>query len=193
LEALMLCLAPHGFSKTHANHAIKFDTAISAMDDARRLRSIRLLLILFIVGLALSGLTAFPLLYELRLLTSWFGKTTVMASHFPGLAYWLSLVREGLEAADQKYPFLAYGTDWLAFAHLMIAIAFWGPLKNIWVVEFGMIACLMVIPLALICGTIRGIPFFWQLIDCSFGVFGMIPLFISRRWILSLGPRNSKS
>jgi hypothetical protein len=167
------------------------------VDDAGRLRSIRLLLILFIVGLVLSGLTAFPLLYELRLLTSWFGKATVRASYFPGLAYWLSLVREGLEVANQKYPFLAYGTDWLAFAHLMIAIVFWGPLKdpvkNIWVVEFGMIACLMVIPLALICGSIRGIPFFWQLIDCSFGIFGIIPLFISRRWILSLGPQNSKS
>jgi hypothetical protein len=59
---------------------------------------------------------------------------------------------------------LAYGTDWLAFAHLVIAIAFLGPLKdpvrNIWVVEFGMIACLLVIPLALICGPIRGIPFY---------------------------------
>jgi hypothetical protein len=165
--------------------------------DARRLRSIRLLLVLFIVGLVLSGLTAFPLLSELRLLTSWFGKNTVIGSYFPGLAYWLSLVREGLEVADQKYPFLAYGTDWLAFAHLTIAIAFWGPLKdpvkNIWVVEFGMIACLMVIPLALICGFIRGIPFFWQLIDCSFGIFGIIPLFIARRWTLSLIHQNSKN
>jgi hypothetical protein len=169
---------------------------MAAVDDARRLRFIRRLLVLFIVGLVLSGLTAFPLLYELRLLTSWFGETTVIGSCFPGLAHWLSLVREGLEVADQRYPFLAYGTDWLAFAHLMIAIVFWGPLKdpvrNIWIVEFGMIACLMVIPLALICGPIRGIPFFWQLIDCSFGVFGIIPLFIARRWILRLSHRNSK-
>jgi hypothetical protein len=165
--------------------------------DARRLRLIRLLLVLFIVGLVLSGLTAFPLLYELRLLTSWFGKATTIGSHFPEMANWLSLVREGLEVADQKYPFLAYGTDWLAFAHLMIAIAFWGPLKdpvkNIWVVEFGMIACLMVIPFALICGFIRGIPFFWQLIDFSFGIFGMIPLLIAHRWILGLVHRNSKN
>jgi hypothetical protein len=167
------------------------------VEDVRRLRYIRLLLILFIVGLVLSGLTAFPLIFELRLLTSWFGKTTVIGSHFPELVYWLSLVREGLEVAGQKYPFLAYGTDWLAFAHLMIALVFLGPLKdpvkNVWVVEFGMIACLMVIPLALICGSIRGIPLFWQLIDCSFGVFGIIPLLIARRWILSLGHRNSDS
>jgi hypothetical protein len=167
------------------------------MDDARRLRRIRFLLVLFVAGLVLSGITAFPLVHELRLLTSWFGKTTVIGSNFPGLAYWLSFVREGLEAANQNYPFLAYGTDWLAFAHLVIAIAFLGPLrdpaKNIWVVEFGMIACLMVIPLALICGFIRGIPLFWRLIDCSFGIFGIIPLLIARRWILALGHRSYKN
>ena len=36
----------------------------------------------------------------------------------------------------------------------------------------GIAACLAVIPLALICGPIRGIPFYWRLIDCSFGVIG---------------------
>ena len=32
------------------------------------------------------------------------------------------------------------------------------------------------IPLALICGPIRGIPFYWRLIDCAFGEIGIIPL-----------------
>ncbi len=162
--------------------------------DAKRLRLIRLILGFFIIGLVLSGLTAFPLVWESQLLTSWFGKTTAIGSSFPGLAYWLELVREGLETADRHYPFLAYGTDWLAFAHLVIAIAFIGPLKdpikNIWVVEFGMIACLLVIPLALICGPIRGIPFFWRIIDCSFGVLGLIPLIIVRTLTLRLGDQN---
>jgi hypothetical protein len=167
------------------------------MPDSRQMRRIRILLVLFILGLVLSGLTAFPLVWELRLLSSWFGKATILGSNFPHLADWLSYVREGLEVADQKYPFLAYGTDWLAFAHLSIAIAFWGPLKdpvkNIWVVEFGIIACLLIIPLALVCGFVRGIPPFWQLIDCSFGIFGMIPLVIARRGILNLNHRNSRS
>ena len=158
--------------------------------DARRLRLIRLVLGLFILGLVLSGLTAFPLVWELRLLTSWFGETTTIGASLPGLAYWLSHVREGLETTARDYPFLAYGTDWLAFAHIVIAVAFVGPLrdpvKNLWVVEFGMIACLMVIPLALICGPIRGIPFYWQFIDCSFGVFGLIPLALVRRMILNI-------
>jgi hypothetical protein len=72
--------------------------------------------------------------------------------------------------------------DWLAFSHLVIAVAFIGlyrePVRNKWIVYFGMIACVGVIPLALICGAVRGIPFYWQLIDCSFGIFGFIPLYL---------------
>lgn len=49
-----------------------------------------------------------------------------------------------------------------------------------------MIACLLVIPLALICGPIRGIPWFWRIVDCSFGVFGLIPLIVARRMILRM-------
>jgi hypothetical protein len=82
---------------------------------------------------------------------------------------------------------MAYGTDWLAFAHIVIAVAFIGPLRdpvrNIWVIEFGMIACALVIPLALIFGPLRGIPFFWRLIDCSFGIIGFVPLWLVRREI----------
>ena len=72
----------------------------------------------------------------------------------------------------------------------MIAVAFIGPLRdpvrNIWVVQFGMIACVGVIPLALIAGTIRGIPLGWQLIDMSFGIVGIIPLLIVNRLIRRL-------
>lgn len=88
-------------------------------------------------------------------------------------------MRTGLDEADASYPFVLYGTDWLAFAHLVIAVAFYGPyrdpVRNIWVIEFGMIACAGIIPLALICGPIRDIPFWWTVIDMSFGVFGVIP------------------
>jgi len=48
--------------------------------------------------------------------------------------------------------------------------------RNKWVITFGLIACAGVIPLALIAGQVRGIPFAWRLIDCSFGVVGGIPL-----------------
>jgi hypothetical protein len=75
---------------------------------------------------------------------------------------------------------MAYGTDWLAFGHFVIAIAFIGalrdPVRNRWLFLFGMISCVLVIPYAIICGAVRGIPFYWRLIDCSFGVVGVFPL-----------------
>jgi hypothetical protein len=36
------------------------------------------------------------------------------------------------------------------------------PIKNIWVIELGMIACFLVIPWAFIFGAFRGIPLFWR-------------------------------
>jgi hypothetical protein len=103
---------------------------------------------------------------------------------------WIERVAAGLTEADARYPFLLYGTDWLAFAHLVIAVAFWGPIKdpvrNVWIVQWAMIACAGIIPLALIAGPVRGIPFFWTLIDMSFGVVGVIPLLIVYRYIRQL-------
>ena len=146
---------------------------------------IRVWLWIFIIGLILSGLTAFPLESELKLLAHWMNADQNAGTS--GLAAWIVRVRDALIDTNAKYPFLGYGTDWLAFAHLVIAVAFVGPLRdpvrNVWVIEFGMIACVMVIPLALIAGAVRGIPIYWRTIDCSFGVFGIIPLWLCRREI----------
>lgn len=150
-------------------------------------KRVRWLLVFFIVALVLSGLTAVPLNWEVDILESLLGEGTVVERAWPALSNWISLVHTGLTDIHERYPFVLYGTDWLAFAHVVIAVAFWGPLKdpvkNVWVVEFGMIACVMVLPLALIFGPIRGIPFFWRLADCSFGVFGIIPLWVARSYI----------
>lgn len=157
--------------------------------EARGLeRRIRLLIIGFIIGLVLSGVTAFPLPPEVRALASSLGGDSTSA---PGaLVSWIVRVRDGLNVVESQYPFLLYGTDWLAFAHLVIAVAFFGPLKdpvrNVWIIQWGMISCAAVIPLALICGPIRGIPFFWQLIDCSFGIVGIVPLHFCLRMIRRL-------
>ncbi|MEV3908712.1 hypothetical protein [Streptomyces canus] len=155
-------------------------------DRAAQLRGIRAWLVFFVVCLVLSGATAFPLVHELR----W---TEDVLRYLPApdaLTDWIARVRRGLDTADSDYPFLLYGTDWLAFAHLVIAVAFYGPyrdpVRNIWVVEFGMIACAGIVPLALICGPIRGIPFWWTVIDMAFGVFGVLPLYVVRRRIKRL-------
>ncbi|MGD0815144.1 MAG: hypothetical protein ABSA83_16215 [Verrucomicrobiota bacterium] len=102
-----------------------------------------------------------------------------------GFDRWIITVQGGLRDSCARHPWLAYGTDWLAFAHIVIAIFFIGPLidpvRNIWVVQAGLIACALVIPLALICGPIREIPLGWRLIDCSFGIVGAIPLYYCLR------------
>lgn len=159
--------------------------------DANSLRKrIALLLWFFVVALAVSGLTAFPLRWEIGVLHRMLGPGTAIDRFWPAMAGWIGYVSEGLTTVFERYPFIAYGTDWLAFAHLVIAVAFLGairdPVRNVWVVEFGMIACIMVIPLAMICGPLRGIPFFWRLFDCAFGVFGIIPLWLVRRDIRRL-------
>ncbi|GIF51691.1 hypothetical protein DFJ67_7766 [Asanoa ferruginea] len=152
----------------------------------RDIRTARFWLVLFIAGLVVSGLTAFPLETELRLasrlLDGWLGTVTP-----DGVVLWVDRVHAGLRETNDRYPFIAYGTDWLAFAHLVIAVAFWGPLRdpvrNIWVIHFGVIACLAIVPLALIAGPLRGIPWEWRLIDISFGVVGVIPLLLALRAI----------
>ena len=153
-------------------------------------RQIRLFLWLFIAGLVLSGLTAFPLEWEVRLLDAWVGAVNPPLPGWSSLVAWVGRVHQGVSETYIRYPFIAYGTDWLAFAHVVIAVAFIGPLRhpvrNRWVIEWGLIACALVLPLALICGPLRGIPLFWRAIDCSFGVIGAIPLWLCRRWILRL-------
>ncbi|MDR2475273.1 MAG: hypothetical protein LBD45_05395 [Bacteroidales bacterium] len=155
------------------------------------LRKIRLLTIFFIVALVLSGLTAFPLVAELRMMASWLGiDAQATPETYTGLKYWIALVNEGLSNTSGQYPFLMYGTDWLAFAHIVIAVAFIGlyrePVRNKWIIYWGMIACTGIVPLAFICGTIREIPFYWQLIDCSFGIFGIIPLYFMHVYVKKL-------
>lgn len=149
-------------------------------------RRYRAAMAVFIAGLVLSGLTAFPLLVELRLLGRLLGLAPGAApGAFEGLRLWIATVLQGLERTHADYPWLAYGTDWLAFAHLAIAVFFIGPLvdpvRNKWVVQAGLIVCALVVPLALIAGRVRGIPFGWRLIDCSFGVFGALPLWYCLR------------
>lgn len=141
----------------------------------------RIVLGFFIVALVLSGVTAFPLLFELELLAKVVGvPASANLDTLSGLQFWIGTVRDGLRAMYGTYPWIAYGTDWLAFGHITIALFFIGPwlkpVENAWVLKVGLVACAMVIPLAMICGPIRGIPFYWRLIDCSFGVFGAIPL-----------------
>jgi hypothetical protein len=140
-------------------------------------------LVFFMIALFLSGLTAIPLEKELAFIS----RIVPYDSHF---AAWIERVYKGIADTNVKYPFMAYGYDWLAFAHFILAFLFIGPyrdpVRNKWVIEFGITACMLIIPFAFIAGYFRSIPMGWRLIDCSFGVFGLIPLRICLNRITQL-------
>jgi hypothetical protein len=161
------------------------------MTDEQRLARIRLWLGLFVAGLVIAGITAFPLEWETRVASQWLhGQGAWLGGHQPQLRAWIDRAHRGFAESYARYPFLAYGTDWLAFGHLTIAVAFIGPfrdpVRNKWVVQWGMVACLLVLPLAAIAGPLRGIPLLWMPVDMSFGIVGIVPLILAYRHICAL-------
>lgn len=150
--------------------------------ETRLMTRIRWMIAIMIAGLFVAGATGIPLEWEVGLLRQWFASDGQSGI----LAQWIIKIHDALVGTSQNHPELYYGTDWMAFGHFVIAVAFVGawrnPVRNVWLFEFGMIACVMVIPFALIFGGLRGIPIWWRLIDCAFGVFGFIPMWLAWRW-----------
>jgi hypothetical protein len=158
-------------------------------------RRIRWLTGLVMLGLVISGVTAIPIRWEVEQLVRWSGVEEFgLASHPAGsldpLTRWIIQVRDHLPAPGAPDGFLYYGTDWLAFGHFVIALAFVGawrdPARNRWLFDFGLLACALVLPYALIFGELRGIPGFWRLIDGAFGVIAAGPLWLCRRYAREL-------
>jgi hypothetical protein len=148
---------------------------------AKLLFRIRVMLVFFAVSLAFSGMTAFPVETELHWLLEHPSLIPDFMEGFIAKSY------NAIATTNKLYPSLAYGYDWLAFAHIVFAMLFIGPyrdpVKNIWVIEWAMLACVAIFPVAFLAGPIRQIPLYWRIIDCSFGVIGIVPLWICRRWI----------
>jgi len=126
---------------------------------------------LFIAALTISGVTAWPIETQLNIAHRWIS--------CPGddvFSKWIDNVYHGVTETNAEYPFISYGSDWLGFAHIVIAIVFVGPLRdpvrNRWVIEFGLIACMLIFPFSFVAGHVREIPIFWRLIDCTFGLVG---------------------
>lgn len=140
------------------------------------IRHIRRWIVFFMIALLISGLTAVPLEWG----TQWLAE--LMAEWGGPWTAWSNKVAIAVGHVGANYPMLFYGTDWLAFAHVVIALAFIGPyrdpLRNKWVIEWGLWSCLLVLPLAFLWAPVRGIPFFWSCVDASFGVLGAVPLWL---------------
>ena len=144
---------------------------------------IKKLSLMFIAGMALSGLSVIPLEMELE-----FAKTVTLII---GIQFsWINDAILGVTEIKEKFPFMFYGTDWLAFCSLSFAILFIGvykdPVRNIWVTNFCILACVLIFPFAFIAGFIRDIPISWRLIDCSFGIIGLLILAPIRKLTLKL-------
>jgi hypothetical protein len=138
------------------------------------LQKTKIAVLFFIIALVLSGLTAIPLEAGLQHIIPYSDNVGL-------LRLFVRKVLQGIKATRLHYPFLFYGYDWLAFAHFMFGVLFIGvyknPKQNIWIVQFGIIACICIIPFALVLGTVREIPLLWRIVDCCFGVFGGIVLY----------------
>jgi len=167
-------------------------------EEQKLTRRIRVLTAIFMLGLIISGATAIPLVAEVDCLVKLTGASSFTsethASPTSAWAVWLIKVQNALHSVAEKHPFLFYGTDWLAFGHFAIALAFVGairdPVRNQWLFTFGMMACGLVVAHAFVFGAVRGIPVWWRLIDCSFGLVGIIPIWLCRKWSRELERRQ---
>ena len=133
-------------------------------------------------GLFVSGVTVWPAIPELK-----FAVSLLYGEQVPkgGLHLFLTEIISALEYTNENHPYLLYGYDWLAFAHICLAILFAGairdPIRNKWIVECGLIMCLLIPVLAGICIPIRGIPPYWFFFDMIFAPGAGIPLYIALR------------
>jgi len=133
------------------------------------MKKIRTYTALLMAGLVIAGVPAFFIPWGVDLIVNhsplpkWINQTA-----------WLNYVLNGVIQIDKSYDFIWYGMDWMAFAHLLFAILFYGlykdPIRNKWLVSFGLVACVAIAPIALGFGHLRGIPLIWQFLDMAFGV-----------------------
>lgn len=141
-------------------------------------REIKILLALYVIALVISGATAMIVPEGI----AWLDKS--IPTTWSTIYQWIHFVHLKIQASPK---FLLYGFDWLAFAHYVIAMSFYGvwkdAVRNKWVIEWAMLASIAIFPMAFVMGYLRGIPFWWQLIDCSFGVVSLIPLIMIHRRI----------
>ncbi|MCK5127447.1 MAG: hypothetical protein KAR42_14420 [candidate division Zixibacteria bacterium] len=146
------------------------------------LKRAKFMLWIIVFGLLVSAVTIWPAISELKFAVQlvWGDSQPVSVLH----SFIIQAI-EGLEKTQTKYLFMLYAHDWLAFAHIVLAILFAGairnPVKNIWIVQCGLIMCMLVPVLAIICIPLRGLPWVWFWVDFTFALLAGLPLWIALR------------
>lgn len=142
----------------------------------------RVMLAIVSFGLFLAGVTIWPATWELKTFVE-----LVWGNSEPTGTLHRFIVETivALEMLGADYPFLLYGYDWLAFAHIVLAILFAGairdPVRNLWVIQFGLICCILVPVLAAVFVPIRGLPSMWFWVDFAFAPGAALPLLVALR------------
>lgn len=151
------------------------------------LKRVQLWLLLFVLGLGVSLQMVWLVVPEIQWLNGTFGAGTAWSDAYPMLGDWLAVLETSILETYRTYPVIVYCMDYLVFAHIVLIIALLGavrdPVKNVWVIQFGMIGCGLMIPFTFGMGYLRGIPWFWLCLDSMFVWLGFIVLMMAYRGI----------
>jgi len=117
-------------------------------------------------------------------------ESAIVRQRFPQLVEWIGVLNLSVNDTYQKYPAIAYCMDWLAFAHVFVGLSLLGaiknPVQNVWAIKTAILTCLLMVPFAFLSGSVRGIPFYWCMVDSSFAVLALIPLSLAMHSINKL-------
>ncbi len=137
-------------------------------------------------GLLLKGVLTFALILQSHAFLSVLARSAHFGAGTP-LFDWINHVHLTLAATGGTAPFLAYSTDSLALAYILFGILFLGPyrdpVRNEWIINFGLLGCVGIFLLAVIAGPLRNIPVFWRWINTSFALACALPLLLCRHYL----------
>lgn len=155
------------------------------MDPTKNLRKIRFYLILFFLGILFGLHTVVFVEIETAFFVKYLGPDTFMENALPVISAWIETLHTSITESYSAYPVMAYCMDWLSYACVVFALFIIGaikdPVRNIWIIQVYMMACILATLLPFIVGPLRGIPVFWRFVDGSFGIMGFILLFPAYR------------
>lgn len=154
---------------------------------ASLLSRIRLVLAIAIVCLILGSLATLAAPHTISVVLSILSRMEIATPDTSHSFRWLQHIQLQLGRDSDLHPMLHFCADLFAFVQLVFALALIGPLRNPirnqWVIQFGILACCGLIPVALILGPWHGLPMAWRLVSCGAALCGIVTLMLCRHYI----------